>query len=242
MSSPLRIDDGEPVLTVSPWLEFRDRRGHQRIRRDFQEDFREDFREGFREGFREVESHHNGGMTLRIRVATREDLPALRDVMARAIGELQRGFLDEAQIAASHEIMGLDTQLVDDGTYFLVEVAGDRSGTVCGCGGWSRRATLYGGDHTPGRDAALLDPRREPAKVRAMYTHPGYARRGIGRMILAECERAAAAEGFTRLELMGTLSGQPLYAAAGFEVIETLEDGRGGVPVPLVRMGKTLTN
>ncbi|MEU4563016.1 GNAT family N-acetyltransferase [Actinoplanes sp. NPDC023936] len=187
-------------------------------------------------------------MTLRIRVATREDLPALRDVMAQAIAELQRGFLDETQIAASHEIMGLDTQLVDDGTYFVVEsVAGDRDprsprATVCGCGGWSRRATLYGGDHTAGRDGALLDPTRDPAKVRAMYTHPGYARRGIGRMILAECEKAAAAEGFTRLELMGTLSGQPLYAAAGFEVIETLEDDRGGVPVPLVRMGKALTS
>ncbi|MEU4428391.1 GNAT family N-acetyltransferase [Actinoplanes sp. NPDC024001] len=176
-------------------------------------------------------------MTMTIRVATRADLPRLRALMAAAIAELQKRFLSPEQIAASTAIMGLDTQLVDDGTYFVVE----EGAAIVGCGGWSRRATLYGGDHSTGRDAGLLDPARDPAKVRAMYTDPAHARRGIGRMILAECERAAAAEGFTTLELMGTLSGQPLYTAAGFVVVEHLEDDRGGAPVPLVRMRKPIS-
>ncbi|UQU66517.1 GNAT family N-acetyltransferase [Couchioplanes caeruleus] len=175
-------------------------------------------------------------MTLTSRLATRADLPALRPLIDAAIAGLQRGFLDPAQIASSHAIMGLDTQLVDDGTYFVAEL----DGHLAGCGGWSRRATLYGGDHSIGRDPAPLDPARDPAKIRAMYTHPAYARRGVGRLILSRCEAAAAAEGFTVLELMGTLSGRPLYEAAGYRVVEHLTDAAGGVPVPLVRMRKNL--
>src|SRR5690606_24375380 len=108
-------------------------------------------------------------------------------LMNAAIGELQKSFLTEAQIASSRAIMGLDTQLIDDGTYFAVE----QDGVIAGCGGWSRRATLYGSDHSPGRDAALLDPAKDAARVRAMYTHPGFARRGVGRLILSLCEDAA---------------------------------------------------
>jgi len=160
----------------------------------------------------------------------------LLPLIEAAITELQQGFLDDAQIASSRSIMGLDTQLVDDGTYFVVEC----EGRVVGCGGWSRRATLYGSDHSGGRDASMLVPGRDPAKVRAMYTHPAFARRGVGRLILARCEAAAVAEGFTALDLMATLSGQPLYAAAGFEVVEHLADTTGGAAVPLVRMRKTL--
>jgi GNAT superfamily N-acetyltransferase len=177
-------------------------------------------------------------MTLSCRVATLADVPALMPLIDAAIAELQKEFLTEAQIASSKAIMGLDTQLIEDGTYFVVEDAG----TTAGCGGWSRRATLYGGDHSAGRDAALLDPARDPAKVRAMYTHPAYARRGVGRLILTRCERAAADEGFTTLELMGTLSGRPLYENYGFVVVEELEDADGGAPVPLVRMRKTITS
>lgn len=154
--------------------------------------------------------------------------------MARAIAELQRGFLTEAEIASSRAIMGLDTQLIDDGTYFVVT----RSGAIIGCGGWSRRATLYGSNATAGRDAALLDPARDPARVRAMYTDPEHVRQGVGRLILTLCESAARAEGFATLELMATLAGQPLYRAYGFEPVEHLSDGRGGAPVPLVRMRK----
>jgi GNAT superfamily N-acetyltransferase len=170
------------------------------------------------------------------RIAGPDDAAALALVMDAAIAELQRGFLDPAQIASSRMIMGLDRQLLLDGTYFMVEA----DGRIAGCGGWSRRATLYGGDHTPGRDAALLDPATEAARVRAMYTHPDFARRGVGRLILDLCEAAARAEGFRRVELMATLSGRALYSRCGYEDIEAIEDARGGVPVPLVRMGKAI--
>jgi GNAT superfamily N-acetyltransferase len=174
------------------------------------------------------------GLTSRLAVA--DDIPALEAVMAAAIVELQRAFLTPAQIVASRTIMGLDRQLIADATYFVVEA----DGRLAGCGGWSRRATLYGGDHSPGRDAALLDPASDAARVRAMYTHPDFARRGVGRLILQLCEAAARAEGFTRLELMATLSGRPLYESYGFTAIEQAIDDRGGEPVPLVRMGKTI--
>lgn len=170
------------------------------------------------------------------RLATRDDLAALKELMDLAIGELQKPFLTDAQIDSSRAIMGLDTQLVDDGTYFVVEL----NGVLAGCGGWSRRATLYGGDRSPGRDAALLDPAKDPARVRAMYTHPDFARRGVGRLILELCENAARAEGFASAELMGTKSGEPLYRACGYEVYEEVIDDRGGAAVPLVRMRKEL--
>jgi GNAT superfamily N-acetyltransferase len=173
-------------------------------------------------------------VALQVRPATADDLPVLVDVMEAAIEELQRGFITPGQIRASRAIMGIDTQLVADGTYYVVEV----DGVAAGCGGWSRRATLYGSDHTPGRDARLLDPGTEPARVRAMYTHPAYARRGIGRLVLETCEAAARAEGFESLELMATRSGRVLYASYGFEAVEELTDDRGGEPVPLTRMRK----
>jgi GNAT superfamily N-acetyltransferase len=168
------------------------------------------------------------------RLAVIADVPALTALMDSAIAELQRGFLDDAQIESSRAIMGIDTQLVEDGTYFVVEIDGE----IAGCGGWSRRATLYGGDHTPGRDSQLLDPAVDAARVRAMYTHPRFARRGVGRLVLSLCEQAAAREGFTRLELMSTLSGEPLYTAYGFEPVERLVDSTGGAPVPIIRMQK----
>jgi GNAT superfamily N-acetyltransferase len=170
------------------------------------------------------------------RLAGADDIPALQAVMAAAIGELQKGFLTPAQIESSRMIMGLDSQLVADGTYFIIEA----EGRIAGCGGWSRRATLYGGDHTPGREPAMLDPAVDAARVRAMYTHPDFARRGVGRLILDLCEAAAKAEGFSRLELMATMSGRPLYEAYGFRDIEEILDDRGGEPVPLVRMGKRI--
>lgn len=170
------------------------------------------------------------------RLATRADMPALVILMNAAIGELQKPFLTAEQIASSRAIMGLDTQLIDDGTYFIVE----QNGVLAGCGGWSRRATLYGGDRSPGRDAALLDPRKDAARVRAMYTHPSFIRRGVGRLILALCEDAARGEGFTSVELMATMAGEPLYRACGFEAVEEVVDNRGGAGVPLLRMRKAL--
>jgi GNAT superfamily N-acetyltransferase len=170
------------------------------------------------------------------RLAVEADLPALKALMARSIGDLQRGFLSAAEIAASYGVMGLDTQLVADRTYFLVEA----DGALAGCGGWSRRATLYGGDHTTSvRDPALLDPAKDAARVRAMYTDPAFTRRGVGRLILSLCEAAAAEEGFTRVQLMATLAGVPLYRACGYAEIERTHGGPvNGVTVPLVLMGK----
>lgn len=175
-------------------------------------------------------------MTLTHRRAQRGDLDALRALMDAAIAELQTPFLDARQIESSRTIMGLDTQLVDDGTYFVVELDGE----LAGCGGWSRRATLYGGDQSPGRSAALLDPATDPARVRAMYTHPRHTRKGIGRLILSLCEDAARAEGFGTAELMATLAGEPLYRACGYEPVERIVDDRGGAGVPLIRMRKQL--
>ncbi|MGE3966759.1 MAG: GNAT family N-acetyltransferase [Dongiaceae bacterium] len=170
------------------------------------------------------------------RLAARADLAEMTALMDLAIAELLKPYLDAAQIESSKTIMGLDTQLVEDGTYFVVE----QGGAIAGCGGWSRRATLYGGDRSPGRDAALLDPNRDPARVRAMYTHPDYKRRGVGRLILSLCERAARAEGFVRAELVATMAGEPLYKACGYREIERFSDDRGGIAVPLLRMGKPL--
>lgn len=176
-------------------------------------------------------------MSFRLRLATRDDMGEMKPLMDRAIRELLRPFLGEAEVEASFEFMGIDTQLIDDGTYFAVV----EGGTILGCGGWSRRATLYGGDHTAGRDARLLDPAREPARVRAMYTHPEHARRGVGRAVLDACEAAARGEGFVRAELVATLSGEPLYRACGYELIEHMTaPGTSGLEVPVIRMGKTL--
>lgn len=165
-------------------------------------------------------------------------MPRLTEVMEAAISELQRAYLDDAQIEASRAVMGIDTQLIEEGTYFVIETA---DGDVAGCGGWSRRATMYGNDRSPGRDATLLDPEVDAARVRAMYTNPAYARRGVGRLVLQLCEAAAAAEGFARLELVGTLAGEPLYAAYGFVPLERLDASVSDVPVPCVRMAKPVT-
>ena len=170
------------------------------------------------------------------RVATRADVPALSQLMHASIGELQKPFLTPEQIASSRAIMGLDTQLIDDGTYFVIE----HDGSTVGCGGWSRRATLYGGDHSHGRDAGLLDPSKDPARVRAMYTRPDFTRRGVGRLILGLCEEAARREGFATVELMATMAGVPLYRACGYEAVEEVSDDRGGAKVPLLRMRKAL--
>ena len=133
--------------------------------------------------------------------------------------------------------MGLDTQIIEDGTYFLIF----DNDQLVGCGGWSRRRTLYGGDHTMGRDENLADPASEPAKIRAMYTHPDHVRRGIGRLILNLAEDAARREGFKQVELGATASGQLLYEKAGYEEVEDLSSAdQDGVTVPIILMRKSL--
>ena len=171
------------------------------------------------------------------RLADAGDIAALKPLMDAAISGHLKKVLSPDQVRASHEIMGLDTQLIEDGTYFIV-LCGE---TIAGCGGWSKRATHFGGDHSPGRDGRLLDPKTEPARVRAMYTHPDFARQGIGKLILQLCEGAARDAGFSRVALVATMSGLPLYRAFGYRDVEAFEERTpSGVLVPLMRMEKRL--
>lgn len=178
-------------------------------------------------------------MALVHRLATEADIPVLRELMALAIDQLQQDVLTPEQVRASHAVMGIDTQLIADRTYFIVE----RDGLVAGCGGWSKRETLYGGDHSAGRNARLLDPKTEAARIRAMYTHPDHVRQGVGKLVLALCEEAAAEAGFSRVEMMATLAGEKLYSACDYSPIEHVESPPiDGVAVPLIRMGKNLAS
>jgi GNAT superfamily N-acetyltransferase len=171
------------------------------------------------------------------RLAAASDMEALTGLMDAAIRDLLPQFLSPEQVEASFAVMGLDTVLIEDGTYFVIEIDGE----LAGCGGWSRRATLFGGNHTRGRDARLLDPKTEPARVRAMYTSPRFTRRGVGRKVLALCEEAARKEGFSRVELAATMGGKPLYEACGYMPLEPMRvTTPNGVEVPLLRMGKML--
>ncbi len=172
------------------------------------------------------------------RLATEDDLPALHHLMDRAIAELQSGFLTPEQVVASALTMGLDSQLVRDRTYIIVET----DGVLAGCGGWSFRSTLYGGDNSVvARAPEILDPAKDAARIRAMYTDPAFVRQGIGRRVLTACEAAARDHGFGRAEMMATLAGEPLYRACGYLPIEYVEtQPTPGVIVPLIRMGKAL--
>jgi len=174
---------------------------------------------------------------LRIVKSLRNDLPQLQILMRKSIETLQVPFLTKAQIRASFEVMGLDTQLIKDGTYYAVFL----QSKLAGCGGWSKRETLYGGDHSKGRNARLLNPHTEAARIRAMYTHPDFTRIGVGRLILDTCEQAARDAGFKRTEMMATLAGVPLYTACGYQKLEEIFDTTSdGTKVPLIRMGKQL--
>lgn len=171
------------------------------------------------------------------RLAEPGDMPELTALMNAAIAGLLPQFLSPGEVKASFAVMGLDTQLIEDRTYFVVETGGK----IAGCGGWSRRATLFGGNHTAGRDARLLDPKTEAARVRAMYTSPEFTRRGVGRLILELCENAARGEGFSQVELGATMGGKPLYEACGYQPLEMMMvPTPTGVNVPILRMGKTL--
>jgi GNAT superfamily N-acetyltransferase len=171
-----------------------------------------------------------------LRVASTEDSEAIRALMDLSIHELQSAYLTPDQVAASAASMGLDTQLIDDGTYFTVW-SGD---TLAGCGGWSRRATLYGGNHSAGRDISLLDPAHDRARIRAMYTHPDHVGKGIGRMVIEAGEAAARAEGFLALEMAATMAGKPFYLKCGYTIESEWFDENGSVPVPLATMVKVL--
>ncbi len=173
---------------------------------------------------------------LEIRKAKMGDVASLKALMTLSISKLQAGFLSADQITASHLSMGLDTQLIEDRTYFCVM----NDGAIVGCGGWSFRATLYGGNHSSGRNVTQLNPKTDRARIRAMYTHPDHTRRGIGHMILRASEDEARLAGFRALEMAATLAGEPFYKASGYHVESRWDDRAGCVPVPLLTMVKSL--
>ena len=195
-------------------------------------------------------------MNIHIRLATTADIPVLRELIDASVRGLQAGDYSQAQIeAALKTVYGVDSQLIADGTYFVAEIAdGGRasppgamgetsvlhsSSLIVGCGGWSKRKTLFGGDHWTGRHDALLDPKLDGAKIRAFFVHPEWARHGIGSMILEACETAAKSAGFTQFEMGATLSGVPFYKVKGYESVENLEVPlAGGESMIVVRMTK----
>lgn len=175
-----------------------------------------------------------------LRCATRADENDVRKVIEDSVWGLAREDYTDAQIAAAlQSAWGLDTQLVSDGTYFVAE--SPRAGIVA-CGGWSRRRTLFGGDANPDRDPEMLDPSSEAARIRAFFVHPTFARQGIGRALLARCEREASQQGFRRLELLATIPGHRLYGALGYEGAERQSFVLpGGIAIDFIPMLKTLS-
>jgi GNAT superfamily N-acetyltransferase len=170
------------------------------------------------------------------RLARPEDIPALESLIPLSVRELQAAYYSPAQReAALGPVFGVDRQLIEDGTFFVVEQGGE----IVGCGGWSRRRSLFGGDHGRTEPDPELDPRHEPARIRAFFVHPSWARRGIGRSILTACEHAIRDAGFRIAELVATLAGEPLYAAFGYGAVERYEVAlTGGLSLPVVRMTK----
>lgn len=179
---------------------------------------------------------------LQLRLATLADVSALTQLIDLSVRGLQAQDYSAAQIElALKHVYGVDTQLIADGTYFAVEAIRHQAPLLVGCGGWSKRKTLFGGDSWNAREDSLLDPRCDAAKIRAFFVHPEWARHGIGTMILDACEAAAKAAGFTRCEMGATLTGVPFYRAKGYAELEHLDVPLpGGASLPIVRMAKDL--
>src|SRR5271169_1431382 len=180
-------------------------------------------------------------MKIRIRLAEACDIPSLRELIEASVRGLQAGDYSAAQLEnALRTVYGVDTQLISDGTYFAAEeIAASGTALLVGCGGWSKRRTLYGGDQFAGREDSLLDPAKDAAKIRAFFVHPKWARRGIGGMILEACENAALEAGFSRLEMGSTLSGVAFYRARGYAEIERQNAPlSNGETLEIVRMAK----
>ena len=178
-------------------------------------------------------------MEFQLRLATPTDVEFIGELIADSVRGLAKGIYSDAQIELSiASVFGVDRQLIDDGTYYVAEIAGQ----IVGCGGWSRRQTLFGAsDYAESRDSTLLDPTSQPAKIRAFFVHPDAARKGIGRAILRRCEAEAVAAGFTAAEMMATLPGVPLYEVCGYQKHEqqdvNLPDGE---TIVCIRMSKRL--
>jgi GNAT superfamily N-acetyltransferase len=185
---------------------------------------------------------------IHIRHAIAADIPALRALIDASVRQLQAGHYTPAQIeGALQTVFGVDSQLIADQTYFVAEAQEEEESSPSpepqpipvGCGGWSKRKTLYGSDHWTGREDALLDPRQDAAKIRAFFIHPAWARRGIGTLILETCENAAKSAGFQRFEMGATLTGVKLFRARGYVAQENLKVPLpNGELLPVVRMSK----
>jgi GNAT superfamily N-acetyltransferase len=163
-------------------------------------------------------------MSVTTRLATFEDVPALQALIAESARGLSEGYYTRAETeAAIKYVFGVDSQLIEDGTYYLVE----SKGTIAACGGWSRRSTLYGGDQHKGTADPLLNPATDAARIRAFFVHPDFARQGIGKMLINVCEKAAHQYGFSKVEIGSTLPGVPLYEAMGYHAVKKMR-----VPMP----------
>ena len=180
-------------------------------------------------------------LNLSLRLATPADIPALHQLIETSVRTLQQNDYTPEQIdGALGTVLGLDTQLIQDRTYFIAEARAACARRLAGCGGWSKRKTLFGSDHAEVREPELLDPKTDAAKIRAFFIHPDFARRGIGTRILEACESAARSAGFSRFEMGATLTGVPLYKLRGYHVIEPI-----AVPLPngdslqVIRMAKS---
>jgi GNAT superfamily N-acetyltransferase len=178
----------------------------------------------------------------KIRAAMAADVPVLRELIESSVRTLQaEDYTAEQREAALQTVFGVDSQLVEDGTYLVVEAvqgAGDRP-RIAACGGWSKRKTLYGGDRWTAREDSLLDPARDAAKIRAFFIHPAWARQGIGTLLLEACESAAREAGFTRYEMGATLTGAKLFGTKGYAAVKNIEVPIGdGLTLPVIHMEK----
>jgi len=171
-----------------------------------------------------------------LRLASVADIPTLEQLIPASVFALQASYYSTAQMqAALGPVFGVDAQLIQDGTYFVVE----QGEQIVGCGGWSRRPAVFGGDRHRIVEDDTLDPSHDPARIRAFFVRPGWERRGIGKMILSACESALKAAGFRRAVMVATLAGEPLYAAFGYSVEERYEVPlANGLNLPVVRMAK----
>ncbi|MFC0515067.1 GNAT family N-acetyltransferase [Mucilaginibacter angelicae] len=176
--------------------------------------------------------------TITTRLATFNDIPELQKLIALSVRGLSTGYYNQQQIeSAIKYIFGVDTQLVTDGTYYVAEI----DSVTVGCGGWSKRNTLYGGDQHKEIEDPLLNPEHDAARIRAFFVHPDYARRGVGSYIMKVCETAAQNNGFKSLQLGATLPGVPLYEVMGYNAMENIDQPMpDGVVLPLVKMFKVL--
>jgi len=171
------------------------------------------------------------------RIATLDDIPAIKKLMTLSINQLLGPLLTKDQLEASFDSMGLDDQLIKDKTYFMIF----SKDLFIGCGGWSNRETLFGGNHTPNRDDQFLDPKKDSARIRAMYTHPDWVRKGVGTYILNLAEKECLKKGFKNVELMATVSGKLLYEKRNYKVLEQIDyQSKIGNKVPMYRMIKKI--